>query len=127
MLKKITALFCAAVAAVALAGCSSVQSASVDDFNGQKVVNSGTPVKHISATTHGLYLLWIPLITGSTSNYGVPTLLEDTVSPSALSEVVTREAKAAGASKTLDLVTNVSSTGFIFYYNYGTASGTAVK
>ena len=127
MLKNVMALLCAAVAAVALAGCSSLQTASVADFNDQRVVNSGTAVKHIAATTHGLYLLWIPLITGSTQNYGVPTLLEDTVSSSALAEAITREAKASGASKTIDLVTNVTSVGFIFYYNTGTASGTAVK
>ena len=99
----------------------------VADFNKQDVVSSGTAVEHIAVATHGLYLLWIPLITGSTDNFGVPTLVTDTVSPQALTAAVTKQAKAAGARTTADLVTDVTSAGFIFYYRSGTASGTAVK
>ena len=104
---------------------SSLQTASVADFNKQDVVSSGTAVEHIAVATHGLYLLWIPLITGSTDNFGVPTLVTDTVSPQALTAAVTKQAKAAGARTTADLVTDVTSAGFIFYYRSGTASGTA--
>lgn len=127
MLKKVMALLCVAVAAVVLTGCSSLQMAEVSDFNNQRVADSGSPVEHIAVATHGLYLLWIPLITGSTDNFGVPTLVTDTVCPTALTNAVTKEAKRAGAGKTIDLVTDVTSVGFIFYYRSGTASGTALK
>ena len=114
MLKKVAMLLCVFGAAAVLTGCSSLQTASVADFNKQEVVTSGTAVEHIAVATHGLYLFSIPLIT-------------DTVSPQALTAAVTKQAKAAGARTTADLVTDVTSAGFIFYYRSGTASGTAVK
>lgn len=127
MLKKVAMLLCVFGAAAVLTGCSSLQTASVADFNKQEVVTSGTAVEHIAVATHGLYLFSIPLITGSTDQYGMPTLVTDTVSPQALTAAVTKQAKAAGARTTADLVTDVTSAGFIFYYRGGTASGTAVK
>ena len=126
-MKKLLTLCVAAATAAVFCGCSSLQVATVDDFNGQKMTPSGSAPAHISATNCGLYLLWIPLITGSTDNFGVPTLVTDTVSPQALTAAVTKQAKAAGARTTADLVTDVTSAGFIFYYRSGTASGTAVK
>ena len=126
-MKKLLTLCVAAATAAVFCGCSSLQVATVDDFNGQKMTPSGSATAHISATNFGLYLLWIPLITGSTDNFGVPTLVTDTVSPQALTAAVTKQAKAAGARTTADLVTDVTSAGFIFYYRSGTASGTAVK
>ena len=123
MLKKVAMLLCVFGAAAVLTGCSSLQTAS----NKQDVVSSGTAVEHIAVATHGLYLFSIPLITGSTDNFGVPTLVTDTVSPQALTAAVTKQAKSAGARTTADLVTDVTSAGFIFYYRSGTASGTAVK
>ena len=81
MLKKVAMLLCVFGAAAVLTGCSSLQTASVADFNKQDVVSSGTAVEHIAVATHGLYLFSIPLITGSTDNFGVPTLVTDTVSP----------------------------------------------
>ena len=127
MLKKVAMLLGVFGAAAVLTGCSSLQTASVADFNKQEVVTSGTAVEHIAVATHGLYLFSIPLITGSTDQYGMPTLVTDTVSPQALTAAVTKQAKAAGARTTADLVTDVTSAGFIFYYRGGTASGTAVK
>lgn len=126
-MKKLLTLCVAAATAAVFCGCSSLQVATVDDFNGQKMTPSGSATAHISATNCGLYLLWIPLITGSTDNFGVPTLVTDTVSPQALTAAVTKQAKSAGARTTADLVTDVTSAGFIFYYRSGTASGTAVK
>ena len=84
MLKKVAMLLGVFGAAAVLTGCSSLQTASVADFNKQEVVTSGTAVEHIAVATHGLYLFSIPLITGSTDQYGMPTLVTDTVSPQAL-------------------------------------------
>ena len=69
MLKKVAMLLCVFGAAAVLTGCSSLQTASVADFNKQDVVSSGTAVEHIAVATHGLYLFSIPLITGSTHGF----------------------------------------------------------
>ena len=127
MFKKIMLIGLAAFTAVLFTGCSSLQTAGKSDFNGVDLTTKGTPVAHISATTHGLYLLWIPLITGSTSNVGMPCFLEDTVSCNAITKMVTSKAQSAGAGEVIDLVTQSSSAGLLFQYKMTTASATAVK
>ena len=124
---KLMTLVATVLTAAVLCGCASVSVVEGPDLNGQKLARSGKSVAHLQAENWGIYLFMIPLITGSTDNFGVPTLVTDTVSPQALTAAVTKQAKAAGARTTADLVTDVTSAGFIFYYRSGTASGTAVK
>ncbi|MDD3154234.1 MAG: hypothetical protein PHS41_05150 [Victivallaceae bacterium] len=126
MKKKIVALG-VGLAALVFAGCSSIQTASPSNFNGMRVVPSGTPVQHISATCNGLYFFIWPLITGSIENPGLPTVLKDTANPTELTDWVTKHARKNGASRVLDLTTSFSSVGFIFYMKQGCISGTAVK
>ncbi|MBR2345586.1 MAG: hypothetical protein IKA71_07380 [Lentisphaeria bacterium] len=127
MFKKIMMIGLAAVTAVLFTGCSSLQTAGKNDFNGLDLTTKGTPVAHISATTHGLYLLWIPLITGSSTQLGMPCFLEDTVSCEAITKMVTAEAQKQGGKEVIDLVTQSSSSGLLFQYKVTTASGTAIK
>ena len=127
MYKKLLTFGVAALAAVVFSGCSALQTADKNDFNGMDVTTSGTPVAHISATTHGLYLLWIPLVTGSTSQIGMPALLEDTVNAATLTDMITGKAKEMGGERVIDLVTQSSSQGFLFKYCQATASGTVIK
>lgn len=127
MIKTIATLFIAAAAMAVMTGCSVVEKADPAAFNGQKVTTAGTPVCHISACTTGLYFLWFPLITGSDTNPGFPTLLKDTVNPNCLSEMITSRSNEAGGKQVVDLVTRSSSSGFLFSIRTAHASGTAVK
>ena len=127
MMKKMMALGAAMVTVLAMSGCSSLQTATPNDFNGQKTVPVGTSVGHVSATNCGLYLLWIPLITGSSENIGSPAFLQDMVNTRSLAGMVTKKSKEMQASKVLDLTTQNASGGFIFYWPTSYASGNAVK
>ena len=121
-------MFGAAVfAAVVFSGCSALQTADKDDLNGMELTTSGTPVAHVSATTHGLYFLWFPLITGSDTEVGMPCFLKDTVSAATLTDMITGKGKEMGGKRVIDLVTQSSSKGLLFKYCYATASGTVIK
>ena len=126
MVKKLFTVMAAALAAVVISGCSTVETAGTGSFNGQRVA-PGRAVAHISAATHGLYFLWFPLITGSTAKVGLPTFLEDTVNPAALSNLVTAESKKMNCGNVADLTTASGSFGLLFNYRHAVASGTAVK
>lgn len=127
-MKKTTMFGAMAAAALLAGGCSSVQTASTVDLNGMPVTASGTTVAHVSANNCGLYLLWIPLITGDCHNAGGFAFLgEDSVSAPAVTNLVTRKAKSLGATKTLDLVSTNASSGFIFYWKSSWVSGNAVR
>lgn len=124
------AIFTASVAAAALlvmTGCSTIEVAKASSFNGQKVVTSGTAIGHVATVTHGLYFLKWPLITGSTVQWGMPTLLEDTVSPTAVTAAIAAEAAKQKGSKLIDLTTSYGSSGLLFQYRTASASATVVK
>ena len=124
------AIFTASVAVAAMlvmSGCSTIEVAKASSFNGQKVVTSGTAVSHISTTTHGLYFLTFPLITGSTEKWGLFTFLEDTVSSTAVASAVAAEAAKQKGTKVIDLNTSCSGAGLLFKYKYASASATVVK
>ena len=127
MLKKLLTLGVVAAVVAVISGCSALETAQ--NFNGQDITTSGDQIAHISATTHGLYLLWIPLITGSTTNIGMPAINEDSVSPTSLCNMVTAKAKAMGAKRVVDVVTTGSSANimYVFSYKVASASGNAIK
>ena len=128
MKKKQLLLGALAGGLLALCGCSSVQVAKAEDLNGMKLTTTGSTVAHVAASNCGLYLLWIPLITGdSEAAGGVSFLGDDPVSAPAVTGLVTREAKSLGASRTTDLVSLNSSAGFIFYWKNTWVSGNAIK
>ena len=93
MKKKIAFLFALTGAALLFAGCSSLQTAGTSKFNGQKITASGNGVAHISGYSSGLYLLWIPLIVGSTENPGAITFGEDSCNVTAVTKMVPAKAK----------------------------------
>ena len=126
-MKRIFMLSVAAMAAAVLTGCSALEVAKPGDFGACKTTTSGNVVGHVSVTSHGLYLLWIPLITGSVEQYGIPCLLIDTANPSTLVNAVTKKAKEMGGKKVIDLVTTGGSSGFLFNYKTATASATVIK
>ena len=126
MRKSIIAASLAMAALFAVTGCSSVQVAKSSDFNGQNVVTSGKAIGHVAATTHGIYFLKWPLITGSGDEIGMPCFLTDTVNPNFLAGMVTREAKSMGGKEVIDLTTASSGSGFLIKYKYASASATVV-
>ncbi len=132
-MKKITFALTVAVAALFLAGCSSLQSAGTDTFNEQDIVTSGRGVAHISGYASGFYLLWIPLITGSAEDPSTIAFFEDSCNVAAVTRMVTGRAKSLEASTVADVTSSSSSTTlpgpipFIFSWRSVTVSGNAVK
>ena len=126
-MKRLFILSVAAAAAVVLTGCSALEVAKQSDFGACRPTTSGKTVGHVSVTAHGLYLLWIPLITGSVDQYGTPCFLTDTANPSTLACAVTKKGKELGGRKAIDLDTTGASTGFLFYYKTASASATVIK
>ena len=132
MIKKtIMAMSLAVAAAVLASGCASVKVA--DDFGKQKISDNATEknVAHVVANNWGLYLLSIPMITGSTDKPGAVVFGEDTVNPKSVVKLVTNKSDELGATKTLDLDTKTRSTWifplFVFFIEGVETSGNAVR
>ena len=132
-MKKIALMAAMACAGLLFAGCSSLQVADAGTFNNQAISTSGTGVAHISAYTSGLYFLWVPILTGSIEAPGTITFNQDTCNVSAVADMVTGKSRALRAGKTIDLVSNSSSTmlpgpiPFLFYWKSVTVSGNAIR
>ena len=133
MKKRIALLFGMAGAVMLFAGCSSLQSAGAQSFNGQQITASGTGVAHVSGYASGFYLLSIPLIVGSTEKPNTIAFGEDSCNVTAVTNMVTAKSKALNASRTVDLVSMSNSTNipfpfpFLFYWRSVTVSGNAVR
>lgn len=133
MKKKIALLVAMAGAAVLFAGCSSLQTAGVKEFNGQDITTSGTGVAHVSGYASGFYLLSIPLFVGSTEAPDTIAWNEDSCNVTAVTKMVTAKSKALNASRTVDLVSSSDSFNvpfpfpFLFYWRTVTVSGNAVR
>lgn len=132
MKKWITGILAAGISIALLSGCASVQTAKI--LNGQKIDVSDSPVAHIHAKNSGYYLLWIPLIAGQTEagSVGRIGLGKNTVTVECMVDVVTRESKSLGGTKTVDLASHVSSMPmipipFVFSIKSVEVSGNAVK
>ena len=133
MKKRIALLLGMAGAVMLFAGCSSLQSAGAQSFNGQQITASGTGVAHVSGYASGLYLLSIPLIVGSAETPDSTAFGEDSVNVTAVTKMVTKKSKDLKANRTVDLVSMTGSTNipipipFLFYWKTATVSGNAVK
>ncbi len=133
MKKKLSLLLALTGAAVLFAGCSTVQTADVKTFNNQSITASGTSVAHVSGYTSGLYLLWIPLLTGSAEEPGAIRWNEDSVNVNAVTKMVTKKSAEKGGKRTIDLVSMTDSVNipvpfpFILYWKTATVSGNSVK
>ncbi len=125
-MKKITFLFSAAIALL-FAGCVNVEKVADPDLNGEKISLAGTPIAHLNAQNWGIYLFSIPLLTGSTDSVGSIAVLKDTVNVQSMIPVVTAESKKLNATQTLDLASQYSVGGFIFYTRSINISANAVK
>ncbi len=126
-MKKIM-LFASVIAAASLfVGCVSVEAVQNPNLNGEKISNSGTPVAHINAQNWGIYLFTIPLLTGSTEAPGNIAVLQDTVNVESMLPVLTKKSKDLKASQTLNIASQYSESGLIFYSRSINMSANAVR
>ena len=126
-MKKIMLLLSIAAVGLFMSACASVEVVKDPNLNGQAIANSGRTIAHLDAQNWGIYLFTIPLLTGSTENPGSIDVLKDTVNVPSLMPVLTAKSKAIGASKTLNLASQYSESGLIFYTRSINISGNAVK
>ena len=126
-MKKIMLLLSIAAVGLFMSACASVEVVKDPNLNGQAIANSGRTIAHLDAQNWGIYLFTIPLLTGSTENPGSIDVLKDTVNLPSLMPVLTAKSKALGASKTLNLASQYSESGLIFYTRSINISGNAVK
>ena len=126
-MKKIMLLLSIAAVGLFMSACASVEVVKDPNLNGQAIANSGRTSAHLDAQNWGIYLFTIPLLTGSTENPGSIDVLKDTVNVPSLMPVLTAKSKALGASKTLNLASQYSESGLIFYTRSINISGNAVK
>ena len=126
-MKKIMLLLSIAAVGLFMSACASVEVVKDPNLNGQAIANSGRTIAHLDAQNWGIYLFTIPLLTGSTENPGSIDVLKVTVNVPSLMPVLTAKSKALGASKTLNLASQYSESGLIFYTRSINISGNAVK
>ena len=126
-MKKIMLFLSIAAVGLLMSACASVEVVQDPNLNGQAIANRGRTIAHIDAQNWGIYLFSIPLFTGSTTNPGSIDVLNDTVNIPSLMPVLTKKSKELGASKTLDLASQYSESGLIFYSRSVNISGNAVK
>lgn len=126
-MKKIMLLLSIAAVGLFMSACASVEVVKDPNLNDQAIANSGRTIAHLDAQNWGIYLFTIPLLTGSTENPGSIDVLKDTVNVPSLMPVLTAKSKALGASKTLNLASQYSESGLIFYTRSINISGNAVK
>ena len=126
-MKKIMLLLSIAAVGLFMSACASVEVVKDPNLNGQAIANSGRTIAHLDAQNWGIYLFTIPLLTGSTENPGSIDVLKDTVNVPSLMPVLTAKSKALGASKTLNLASQYSESGLIFYTRSINISGNAVN
>lgn len=110
-----------------LAGCSSVSTSR--QLYGQELSAEGETIAHVHASSWGVYLLMLPLFTGSTAAPGTTVFGADTVSAEAAVTMVTARSAQLGATKTENLQSS-SSTFFIFpvfLVKSADASGNALR
>lgn len=131
-MKLICTLLAAVAAATLFTGCANIQTAQKDDLSGMKLTTTDkADVAHVHADNWGLYLLWIPLLTGSTDSVGDMSWNKDTVKVSPMTKLLTAKAKELGATSIVDLRTNTSGMAlppfFIFSIQDIDVSANAVK
>ena len=122
-MKKIMFLLSVAAVGLLFAGCASVEAVQNPNLNGENISLSGTPVAHLNAQNWGIYLF----STGSTDAVGSIAVLQDTVNVDSMIPVITAKSKELKASQTLDLASQYSVGGFIFYSRSINISANAVK
>ncbi|MCP3967022.1 MAG: hypothetical protein GY750_13935 [Lentisphaerae bacterium] len=130
-MKKMLSLVAVAVAAVVLTGCSSLET--TDHFNSLGVATSRTkPIAHINVNIWGVFLFnSIPIMSGSVNSAGKLSAFMDTATLDNAMLMMTRRARGIGASKVLDVSSDVRSYWLwytlLFWCREAQVSGTAIE
>lgn len=115
-------------------GCATVDT--VTTLNGQELTANGArPVAHINGECWGIYFMYVvPVITGypKTPNKFRFAVLRNTVQVDKVVQMVTRESRRLGATRTTDLQSSTDSRWLVipfpfFWYRTCQVSGNAVK
>jgi hypothetical protein len=136
---KITAVLLCLALLISAFGCASLQKAT--EFNDLDLTAEGkTNVAHYNAKNWGLYLLGIPLITGDTDKVSEVTekglninsvFLKDTVNLDSVADMMTRAAKADGATIIEDVGSTRSNVWIasllVIFFRSVSMTGNAVK
>lgn len=119
------------LAGLLLAGCASVTV--VRDLNEQQLTTTGdTPIAHLNGDIYGYYLFGVwPLFAGDPADSNRCAWFRDTVTIPIAVNMLTKQSKALGATKTTDITSVINSTGIktlwtVWYYEVQ-VSGNAVK
>ncbi len=102
-MKKVMLSLGMAAVVCCMMGCSAVQVVDAPRLTQQALTSRGTPVAHVSATNEGLFFLWFPLITGSSTSPGSIAFCEKTDLESTVN-MVSSKAKSMGATQATDMV-----------------------
>jgi len=119
-------------AMMALAGCTSVQIATPESLNNQKLAAGPEQnVAHVNASTWGLYCLSIPLLTGDSDKENSIAVCQDTVNVKTMAALATRKGKEMGGTKSLDMVSSATTVWImpflVIFYKSVEVSANAVK
>jgi len=130
-MKKMMFVAACVAAVLAITGCASMQVATT--LNDQKIASTENNVSHINGDNWGVYLLWLPILTGDTAKPGSIAVMKDTVNVPSVVDMVTKKGKEQGATKVLDLVSSRSSIPVFWFIipivsvKFGEVSGNAVN
>ena len=129
MIKKAAMIFAAAVMAVGITACSSVETATNLNNVNLSANGSDTTLAHLNGEVWGVYLLnLLPLFTGSTSKPGNCEAFRDTVKVENAVRMITKKAANLDATRLTDLYSLKSSLWiFPFTVKAVDVSGNAVK
>lgn len=131
MIKKTIFAICAASALLMLGACSSIERATA--FNNEKITTSNfQSVGHINAEIWGIYLLNLPILTGSFTQPGKIAVFQDTVTVNNAVNMLTASAKnSLGGTHVVDITSTRNNHWMIpllvFFYREVQVSGNVLR
>ena len=131
MMKKLACLAACVISAVALSACSSFEIGS--NTNDVKFTTSDAEtLAHVNADIWGVYVIGLPVISGSSVEPGKCVVFSDTVDTSNAISFLTRNARKKLNATTITDVQTERTTGWLvptvfFFYRDIQVSGTVLK
>ena len=132
MLGKTMCVTAAAAAALLFSACSSVEFGT--NLNGEKLAtdNSLESVGHVNGEIWGIYLVNLPIFTGSSMNPGKIAVFTDTVTVHNAVSMTTRQAREKTAGRYVIDITSTRANAWmapflIFWYREVQVSGNILK
>lgn len=115
MIKKMMLSLTALLFVAVLTGCTAIDTTS--KFNTMPVNDTRYPaVAHVNVRITGFYLFHcLPIVCGSASGAGKIAMFKDTVTVDNAMMLMTENARGKGGTRIHDVVSDVSSLGFILF------------